>query len=197
LTRDPFLKFPAGVGSARTPDEILLEHASPYGPVIAIGDPRDPTPPLGAARVHAPGEGLAWQDIVKGLVSASKAVVICPKDTEGVKWELGLIERAGARDRTIYLANPELPAATNESLFARLAPQGAPPALANGQAPIAAFVDPKQGWRVLVTSKRPCVQTYVIALNMALQAMFGEARLPAAFRAERKAPPQALRPEAA
>jgi hypothetical protein len=185
------------VGSPRTPDEILLEHASPYGPVVAIGDPRDPTPPLGAARVHAPGEGLAWQEIVKGLVSASKAVVICPKDTEGVKWELDLIERAGARDRTIYLANPELQAATNESLFARLAPQGALPALASGQAPIAAFVDPKQGWRVLATSKPPCVQTYVIALNMALQAMFGEARLPAAFRAERKTRTETAQREAA
>jgi hypothetical protein len=122
---------------------------------------------------------------------------MCPKDTEGVKWELDLIERAGARERTIYLANPELSAATNETLFARLAPGSAPPELAKGQAPIAAFVDPGQGWRVLTTSKRPCVQTYVIALNMALRSMFGEARLPAAFRAERKAPPQALRPEAA
>jgi hypothetical protein len=177
LTRDWFVKFPSGVGSPRTPDEILLEHASPYGPVIAIGDPRDPTPPLGAARIFAPGQGLAWQDIVKALVAASKAIVMCPKDTEGVKWELETIASMGARARTIYLANPELPAETNDRLFARLAPDGAAPAIPQGQAPVAAFVDPKLGWRVLTTSKPPCLQTYVIALNMALRAMFGEAKL--------------------
>jgi hypothetical protein len=177
LTRDWFVKFPSGVGSPRTPDEILLEHASPYGPVIAVGDPRDPTPPLGAARIFAPGQGLAWQDIVKGLVGGSRAIVMCPKDTQGVKWELETIANLGARARTIYLANPELPADTNERLFARLAPDGAPPATPQGQAPVAAFIDPKLGWRVLTTSKPPCVQTYVVGLNIALRAMFGEAKL--------------------
>jgi hypothetical protein len=176
LTRDPFVKFPSGVGRPRTLDEILLEHASCYGPVIAVGDPRDPVPPLGAARVFAPDEGQSWREIVAALVGASKAVVICPNDTEGVRWELDLIASAGARPRTIYLANPEIPAAASEILFARLAPEGAVPVLPKRQKTIAAFVDPKGGWRVLTTSRRPCLQTYVIALNMALQALLGEAK---------------------
>src|SRR5689334_11405963 len=61
---DPIVKLPAGCGEPRTMDEILLEHASPYGPVIAIGDPRNPMPPLGAARVYVPDAGSGWQNIV-------------------------------------------------------------------------------------------------------------------------------------
>jgi hypothetical protein len=153
-----------------------LEHASCYGPVIAIGDPRDPVPPLGAARVFAPDDGQDWQTIVRALVGASKAVVICPNETDGVKWELDLIATEGVRSRAIYLANPELPAATNDMLFARISPEGAALVMSKRQTPIVAFLDPQRGWRVLTTSRRPCVQTYVIALNMALQALLGQAK---------------------
>lgn len=171
-TRDPLVKLPAGVGAARTLDEILLEHASPYGPVIAIGDPRDPTPPLGAARIFVPEAGDGWQEVVGALVGASKAVVMCPTTSAGVKWELGLIERTGAEARTIFLANPEIDEAETEALFAPLAPAGEAFEMKKGQSPIAAYRDPQKGWRVL-TAKRRSVQTYTVALNIALQAMFG------------------------
>ena len=105
---DPFARWPAGVGASRTLDEILLEHGSPYGPVLAIGDPRDPTPPLGAARVFVEGAGEEWQGVVRALAGASKAVVMCPNHGEGVQWELDLISQAGGRLRTIFLASPEL-----------------------------------------------------------------------------------------
>jgi len=173
---DPIVRFPAGVARARTLDEILLEHATPYGPVIAIGDPRDPTPPLGAARIFVPGQGTGWQDVVKGLVSAAKAVVMCPNDTEGVKWELDLLRQSGQL-HVIFLANPELSRETNIALFASLAPPGAAQELAAHQTPIAAFNDPKKGWRV-VAARRTSLEAYTIGLNIALQRIFGEDAVP-------------------
>lgn len=166
---DAFARWPAGVGQSRTLDEILLEHGSPYGPVIAIGDPRDPTPPLGAARVFVEGAGAEWQDVVRGLAGASRAVVMCPNHGEGVQWELDLIIQASGRLRTIFLASPELNRAATLSLFERLVP--ALPAIAEKQHPIAAYEHAGQ-WRVL-TAKRLSVETYTAALNTALQALFG------------------------
>jgi hypothetical protein len=166
---DPLARWPAGVGRPRTLDEILLEHASPYGPVIAIGDPRDETPPLGAARVFVPGEGAGWQEVVRGLVGASKAVVMCPNRGEGVQWELDLIAEAGGQLRTIFLASPELDRDATLALFQRFVPDM--PEIKPKHAPVAAFS--KDGeWRVL-TTRRLGVESYTAALNIALQASFG------------------------
>ncbi|MET0182892.1 MAG: hypothetical protein ABW199_08415 [Caulobacterales bacterium] len=172
LTRDAFVKFPAGVGHPRTLDEILLEEASPYGPVIAIGDPRDPTPPLGAARIFVANEGADWQSVVSQLVSACKAIVMCPTTSAGVKWELELLARSNATSKTIFLANPEIPVEETTPLFASLVAAGAFPVLKEGQTPIAAYVDPKHGWR-FITAKQRSLQAYLIALNIALQNLFG------------------------
>lgn len=170
---DPFVKFPAGCGESRTVDELLLESASIYGPVVAIGDPRDPTPPLGAARIFVEGQGTEWQDVVRGLLKSSAAVVMCPSTSEGVKWELDLIEDAMGRTRIIFIANPELSKEDNIALFARLAPKGEAPDLKKGAAPIAAYLDNQGQWTVLTTKKPACVQTYTVALNFALQALLG------------------------
>ncbi len=166
---DAFARWPAGVGKARTLDEILLEHGSPYGPVIAIGDPRDPTPPLGAARVFVPEQGDRWQDVVQGLARAAKAVVMCPNHGEGVQWELDLLAQAGGRVHAVYLASPELSRADTLALFQRLVPDL--PEIAAAQHLIAAY--PLKGeWRVL-TARRLSVDSYTTALNTALQALFG------------------------
>lgn len=166
---DPFARWPAGVGRPRTLDEILLEHGSPYGPVIAIGDPRDPTPPLGAARVFVEGAGNEWQDVVRALAGASRAVVMCPNHGEGVQWELDLIAQAGGRLHTIFLASPELDRQATLALFERLVPSV--PEIPFKQWPVAAYA--KDGaWRVL-TAKRLSVESYTAALNTALQALFG------------------------
>lgn len=174
---DPIARLPAGIGRSRTMDELLLEHASPYGPVIAIGDPRDSKLPLGAARIFVPGQGQAWQEWVRGIAEASKAIVMCPNDTEGVRWELELLAHGDFAHRLVYLANPELPKETNARLFASFAPGGAGPEIRRGQIPIAAFTDPENGWRV-ITARGPSLEAYAIGLNLALQRLFGLAGVP-------------------
>ena len=174
-TRDPLLKLTAGVAQTRTLDEILLEHASPYGPLIAIGDPVDPIPPLGAARIFVKGE--SWQEVVTSLVDASKAIVMCPSRTEGVRWELNLIGGRGLFPRTMFLANPERSTSETTELFAEIADMSIEtPAR---QIPVALFFDPARGCRVL-TARRLTAPTYIVALNMALQALFGAKGVPVA-----------------
>lgn len=173
---DAFARWPAGVGRSRTLDEILLEHASPYGPVIAIGDPRDPTPPLGAARVFVEGAGAEWQDVVRGLAGASRAVVMCPNHGEGVQWELDLIAQSQGRLRIIFLASPELDRSATLALFERLVPSL--PDIPIQSWPIAAYPH-EGGWQVL-TAKRLSVESYTVALNAALQALLGLAGVPLA-----------------
>jgi len=169
---DPLARFPAGCGEARTLDELLLEHASIYGPVIAIGDPHNPTPPLGAARVFVEGAGEEWQEVVKSLLSASRLVVMCPSPTMGTSWEVNLV--ASRPDlRSIFLPNPNLPRGVIEELFAALAPPGQAPALRRGHAIVAAYHEPVHGWTVLTTRRRASVETYTVPLTRALQALLG------------------------
>jgi hypothetical protein len=193
---DPFVRFPAGCGEARTLDELLLENASVYGPVIAIGDPRDPTPPLGAARIFVPGEGNEWQHVVTSLLGASSAVVMCPSTSEGVKWELDLISDAIGRLKVIFLANPLLSTEQTHALFQRLAPGGVYPELKQNQAPIAAFVDGQGNWVLLTTKKPASVQTYTVALNYALQALLGMKGTPLSKEHRRSAAARSKAPRA-
>src|SRR5690606_38832887 len=139
-------RWPAGISRSRTLDEMLLEHGSPYGPVIAIGDPRDPVPPLGAARVFVPERGNGWQDVVRGLVGASKCVVMCPNTGAGVQWELDLIASSTSRLNLIFLASPELTRTDTLALFQRLVPDL--PEITADQTPIAAYAEQGREWRV-------------------------------------------------
>lgn len=167
---DMFARWPAGISRSRTLDELLLEHGSPYGPVLAIGDPRDPVPPLGAARVFVPERGNGWQDVVRGLVDASKCVVMCPNTGKGVQWELDLIAASHARLNVIFLASPELTRSDTLALFHRLVPEMC--AIADDQTPIAAYAKQGGQWRVL-TAGALSLNAYTGALNASLQALFG------------------------
>src|SRR5262249_55921737 len=77
------------------------------------------------------------------------------------------------RLKVIFLANPLLSIEQTHALFARLAPPGQHPELKPGQTPIAAYMDPGRAWVVLTTKRSPCVETYTVALNYALQALLG------------------------
>lgn len=89
-----------------TQDGIVLDTATPYGPVVAIGDPDDPIPPFGARRIYA--EDANWQDIVRDLISQARAIVISMDETPGLAWEIEEIVRQGVADKTLFLMSPDL-----------------------------------------------------------------------------------------
>lgn len=173
---DPLVKLASGDAESRTLDELLLEHGSIYGPVLAIGEPGNPTPPLGAARIFVQGPATEWQTIVSSLVEASKVVVICPSTSYGIQWEVDLIARLQAQIKVALLANPSLSAAENLAFLERFAPEAAAK-LSSSQALVAAY-NAGGEWRVVTSSKPPSVQTYTMGLNLALQALLGRGATP-------------------
>ena len=91
--------------SRRTLDEIVLDAASPVGPVVALGLPTEEAVPLGAARLYANDAG--WQEVVRGLVQKSRAVIICVEDGEGVLWELTYLLGEANLTRTLCVLTPD------------------------------------------------------------------------------------------
>jgi hypothetical protein len=91
--------------AARTVDEIVLDAASPVGPVVALGIPDGKAAPLGAARFYADDGG--WQQVVRGLVRHSRAVIIHVGDGEGVLWELTYLLGGAHLTKTLCVLTPD------------------------------------------------------------------------------------------
>ncbi len=68
-----------------TEEEQFARVLEGIGPVVAIGDPREKLPTLGADRVYV-GEG--WQRNVLDLLGRARLVVLRLSPTQGVQWEL-------------------------------------------------------------------------------------------------------------
>ena len=86
-------------------DWLLLEEGTPYGPVVAVGNPTDAFPPYGAARGYF--EHKTWQTAVAGLAKEAMAIVICVDRTEGIWWEVEHIARLGYLTKTLFLIHPK------------------------------------------------------------------------------------------
>jgi hypothetical protein len=103
-------------------DQMLLTEGTVYGPMVALGNPRDAMPPYGVARGYFANEH--WQSAVTQLARSSLAVVICIDDTDAMWWE---IEHLVARDylkKTLFLVHPKFrDRADNLRIIGRLLPK--------------------------------------------------------------------------
>jgi hypothetical protein len=146
----------------------VLDCAAPYGPLIAVGDPRDPVPPLGAARTFVGGGD--WKQVVSDLARASQLVVLAVDSSEGVRWEVQHIIETGHADKTLFLASPERTpqerAAALSGVARDLGYAGALPenAIAVSWAPAGVEV---------LTAPNVSGDSYAAALNLRLQQDFG------------------------
>jgi len=84
-------KLPGLFGARISNEELLTEVLSEVGPVVAIGEPNERLPPLGAQRIYA-REG-EWRDVVATLMRQAVAVVIRAGVTPGVRFEVQLATR--------------------------------------------------------------------------------------------------------
>lgn len=99
-------------------DRLLLGEGTPYGPVVAIGNPGDQFPPYGAARGYF--DDKTWRGAVLDLAEKAMAIILCVDDTEGVWWE---VEHVAARfpDKTLILIHPKhMTAEQNTSVLEKL-----------------------------------------------------------------------------
>ncbi|MDA0767470.1 MAG: hypothetical protein O3A87_04865 [Verrucomicrobia bacterium] len=87
-----------------TYEELICREASEWGPVVAIGDPKDEMPPLGAARAYYTHE--TWQEHAINLLNRSRVVVLIMGRTPSVGWELERILKEGHAGKTIVMMPP-------------------------------------------------------------------------------------------
>jgi len=88
----------------RNADEVLIDAAAQYGPVVALGRPGEKRIPFGAMRYYSTDED--WQTIVAATARRAQAIVICAGDSPGVLWEYELLSREHLLDRTLLLFRP-------------------------------------------------------------------------------------------
>jgi hypothetical protein len=178
---------------AESLDSLLVEEGTPYGPVVALGNPQDPYPPYGAARGYF--ENKDWQQAVRDLLDAARAIVLCMDDTEAVEWEVRTIAEQGHLAKTLFLlppkyAAPEVNAHVLTALVERVGVSEAEASPAPDGTVIGIVQSETGAWEYL-TSASFSRQAYLLALRRFLRQRFGVKVTPAA-REDKKAKPGAL-----
>jgi hypothetical protein len=69
-----------------TEEEYLVDALNDFGPCVAIGQPGEKLPALGAARMYLDDD--KWQDKVRELLASSSLVVLRAGDTPNFFWEV-------------------------------------------------------------------------------------------------------------
>jgi hypothetical protein len=82
-----------------TYEERLARTLRKVGPFVAIGDPTETLPGLGAGRLYAADE--TWQVTVDELTARAGAVLLQAGESEGVAWEVHHVVALGAPERVI------------------------------------------------------------------------------------------------
>jgi hypothetical protein len=103
--RDDRVTAAAGGGAAFLPalteEEQLAHVMSQIGPFIAIGQPGEALPELGAARVYV-GEA-EWQAAVEAYMARARLVVLRAGDSEAFWWEVERARRQLRPEQVVFL----------------------------------------------------------------------------------------------
>jgi hypothetical protein len=171
----------------------LAKAVRDVGPLVAIGEPGEKLPPLGAARLYVDGDN--WQRVVEELVDRSQLVILRAGLTPGFWWELKhLVEKCDPQKVVIYLPKRDrgglyrelreravgnlpqpLPEYTNAAMFIGFGPQWEPRLLNPWGPSLGATFR-----RILIGSPAPEIRN---ALNDALEPLGIRRRgLPLQFR---------------
>lgn len=85
-------------------EQLVTRSLSADGPVIAVGEPNEPLPPLGAAREYL--RAGDWRAAVDQLIAQARRVVMVLGSTEGLAWELRQTRLRGRLDDLLLLVPP-------------------------------------------------------------------------------------------
>ena len=87
-------------------EELLILGFERVGPLIAVGNPLDPRPPIGAGRQYlGPGD---WQDQVIHHMAWAQCIVVGLSNTEALGWELDQIRERGYLPKVLLVVPPAL-----------------------------------------------------------------------------------------
>jgi hypothetical protein len=86
-------------GFEKTYEERLARTLRKVGPFVAVGDPTERLPLLGAARMYAADED--WQETVDELTARAGVVLLQAGESEGLAWEVRHVIGLDAPERVI------------------------------------------------------------------------------------------------
>ncbi|MFC4337005.1 hypothetical protein [Salininema proteolyticum] len=131
-----------------TQEESLVEALSPAGPVVAIGNPKENLPRLGAVRMYCSGSD--WQATVADMIGKARLTVISIGAGEGTMWEIAEAMRLLPPQRLLLLVPDRLGDEEYRRISVRVAEhaQNWPPAAA-GPVKVADRFPPDLPWRRL------------------------------------------------
>src|SRR5262249_16005075 len=89
---------------AGTLEELIVRDLAYLGPVVAIGNPSDQLPALGAARKYCQGD--EWHEVVQSLMDEAIMIVVGADLSEGLPWEIATIRRKGIVGKTTFILPP-------------------------------------------------------------------------------------------
>jgi hypothetical protein len=85
-------------------EEVLAKAVGVLGPFVAIGQPDEPLPELGAARAYFDND--TWQDAVVRWIDMAQLIIQIAGPTQWVRWELDTILARGAWSKLLLLLPP-------------------------------------------------------------------------------------------
>jgi hypothetical protein len=91
--------------STRTDEEQLAAALLPIGPMVAVGQPGEKLPILGARRFYLPING--WQNTIRDLMSRAQLVVLAIGSGDGLMWELEEAIRTLPPERLVLIVAME------------------------------------------------------------------------------------------
>jgi len=97
-----------GFGGRIRLEEAIAGELSRFGPFVAIGEPGERLPDLGAARAYFCDD--EWQAAVLDWIGRARTIVIIGGMTRWVTWELQRVIASGKLDRLVLLLPPDTPA---------------------------------------------------------------------------------------
>lgn len=101
-----------------------------FGPFIAIGDPKEAIPKLGASRIYT--EHWKWKDVVIDLIRRSQLVILRVGETPGFWWEVSAVLHNKEPEKIMFLLPDSLQKfnefkKTMESKFSLILPKNYKP----------------------------------------------------------------------
>jgi hypothetical protein len=86
-------------GLEKTYEQRLARTLRKVGPFVAVGDPTERLPMIGAARMYAADED--WQETVDELTARAGVLLVHAGETEGLAWEIRHVVELDAPERVI------------------------------------------------------------------------------------------------
>jgi hypothetical protein len=91
----------ASRGLGNSAEESLVAALNAIGPVVALGEPGEKLPPLGAARAYSTDD--RWQLHISDWAAEASQVVLLAGHTSNFWWEVRHLVASGALDKAVFL----------------------------------------------------------------------------------------------